>query len=94
MEHLDDVEVSERQVLWHEWIAWRRTYSTPVGQVFQTCLREPGVGQWHGNRSWRDVSPWQTERLIIQPDYYAAVQYMAEHTQYEADYHPVEQAGC
>jgi len=50
------------------------------------------VGQWHGQRSWRDVSPWQTERLIKEPDDYRVVQYMVEHTEYVADYFPIEQA--
>ncbi|MBT5056408.1 MAG: hypothetical protein HOM68_07700 [Gemmatimonadetes bacterium] len=92
VEHLHDVEVSEQQVLWHGQVAWRRTYTTPVGAVWQTDLREPGVGQWHANRSWKDVSPWQTERLIKEPEDYAVVQYMVEHTEYVADSFPIEQA--
>ena len=54
--------------------------------------REPGVGQWHAQRSWSDVSPWQTERLIKGPDDYRVVKYMVENTEYCADYFPIEQA--
>jgi len=68
------------------------TYTTPVGSVSVTEKREPGVGQWHGNRSWQDVSPWQTERMIKGPEDYPVVQYMVEHTEYVPDYFPLEQA--
>ena len=54
--------------------------------------RSPALGQWHAQRSWRDVSPWQTERLIKGPDDYAVVKYMVENTEYSADYFPIEQA--
>jgi len=69
-----------------------RTYTTPVGTVSTTERREPGVGQWHAQRSWNDVSPWQTERLIKGPDDYPIVKYMVEHTEYAADYFPIQQA--
>ena len=70
----------------------RRTYSTPIGSVWTEEKREPGVGQWHGQRSWRDVSPWQTARLIKGPEDYPVVKYMVESTEYAADYFPIEQA--
>ena len=38
------------------------------------------------------MSPWQTARLIKGPEDYAVVQYMVEHTEYVADYFPIEQA--
>ena len=70
----------------------RRTYATPAGSVWTEERREPGVGQWHAQRSWRDVSPWQTARLIKGPEDYAVVQYMVENTETIADYFPIEQA--
>jgi hypothetical protein len=92
VERLHDVEVVERQVSWSGQPAWRRTFTTPVGEVSTMEIREAGVGQWHGQRSWRDVTPWQVERLIKEPDDYAVVQYMVEHTEYVADNFPIEQA--
>ena len=70
----------------------QRTYTTPVGAVSMTEKREPGVGQWHAQRSWRDISPWQTERLIKEPEDYRVVKYIVENTEYSADYFPIEQA--
>jgi hypothetical protein len=70
----------------------RRTYKTPVGTVTTAEFREPGTGQWHGGRSWKDISPWTVERMIKGPEDYKVVQYMVEHTEYVADYFPVEQA--
>ena len=69
-----------------------RTYSTPVGSVYEDEYREPGTGQWHGNRSWQDVSPWLASRMIKGPDDYQVVKYIVEHTEYVADYFPIEQA--
>ncbi|GAJ06361.1 unnamed protein product, partial [marine sediment metagenome] len=54
--------------------------------------REPGVEQWHALRSWRDVSPWQTERLIKGPEDYKVLKYMVENTEYTPYYFPIEQA--
>ena len=70
----------------------RRTYTTPVGSVYLEERRDPGVGQWHEQRSWRDVTPWQTKRLIAEPEDYAIMKYIVENTSYEADYFPIEQA--
>jgi hypothetical protein len=89
---LHGVEVSERQISRQGQTLWEQTYTTPVGSVSSVELREPGVGQWHGQRSWQDISPWQTERLIKGPEDYPVVQYMVENTEYTADYFPVEQA--
>jgi len=86
------VEVTEQQVVSSGQTVVRRTYTTPVGTVWTEEKREPGVGQWHGQRSWRDVSPWQTARLIKEPEDYAVVRHMVEHTEYTADYFPIEQA--
>ena len=70
------VEVSERRISRQGQTLWEQTYSTPVGSVSCVELREPGVGEWHGQRSWRDISPWQTECLIKGPEDYPVVQYI------------------
>lgn len=71
---------------------YRVIYTTPLGSVYQDEKREPGVGQWHGLRSWRDVTPWQMTRLIKEATDYEVVQYIVEHTEYRPDYFPIEQA--
>jgi hypothetical protein len=43
-------------------------------------------------RSWKGSQPWITDRMIKGPDDYKVVKYMVEHTEYVADYFPVEQA--
>jgi hypothetical protein len=55
-------------------------------------FREPGTGQWKANRSWQGQVPWTTERLIKRPQDYAVARYVVEHTEYIADYAPIEQA--
>ncbi len=70
----------------------RRTYSTPVGSIYLDEKREPGVEQWKGLASWRDVQPWQTERLIKGPEDYKVLKYMVENTEYIPYYFPIEQA--
>jgi len=92
VEKMHGVEVTERQVTASGRTLFRRIYTTPVGSVSTTERREPGTGQWHGRRSWRDVIPWQTERLIKGPEDYRVVKYMVENTEYVADYFPIEQA--
>jgi hypothetical protein len=92
VQKMHGVEVTEEQSASSGSSVVRRTYSTPVGTVWIEERREPGVGQWHAQRSWRDVSPWQTARLIKEPEDYAVVQYMAENTEYVPDYFPIEQA--
>jgi hypothetical protein len=86
------VEVTEQQIVSSGQTVVRRTYTTPVGSVWTEEKREPGVGQWHGQRSWRDISPWQTARLIKAPEDYAVAKYMVEHTEYTTDPFPIEQA--
>jgi hypothetical protein len=92
VEKMHGVEVSETRGASSGQAVVRRTYTTPVGSVWIEEKREPGVGQWHAQRSWRDVSPWQTARLIKGPEDYPVVQYMVEHTEYIADNFPIEQA--
>lgn len=92
VQKIHDVRVSEEQAVSGGHPVLRRMYTTPVGTVYTEERREPGTGQWHGSRSWKDVSPWQTKRLIEGPDDYEAVKFMINHTEYAADYFPVEQA--
>jgi hypothetical protein len=92
VQKMHGVEVTEQPFVSSGQTLVRRTYTTPVGTVWTEEKREPGVGQWHGQRSWRDISPWMTSRLIKGPEDYAVVQYMVEHTEYVADYFPIEQA--
>lgn len=89
---LHGVEVSERQVTAGGRSAWRTTYTTPVGEVYQDEVREPGVGLWHANRSWRDITPWQVSRFIKGPADYPVMQYVVEHTEYLPDDFPILQA--
>jgi len=86
------VDMTETQAVSSGKAILRRTYSTPVGSVYEDEKREPGVGQWHGLRSWRDVSPWQTDRLIKGPEDYKVLKYMVENTEYIPYYFPIEQA--
>ena len=86
------VNVSETPAVISGQVVIRRTYSTPVGSIYLDEKREPGVGQWHAQRSWRDVSPWQTKRLIREPEDYKVLKYIVENTEYIADYFPIEQA--
>jgi len=86
------VKVSEAPAVVSGEVVIRRTYSTPVGSIYSDEKREPGVGQWHAQRSWRDVSPWQIDRLIKEPEDYKVLKYIVENTEYIADYFPIEQA--
>ena len=92
VERLHGVEVSEQHVTVRGQGLVRRTMVTPVGTLSMLEKREPGTGQWHGQRSWRDVSPWAVERWIKTPDDYRIMRYIVEHTEYVADYLPIEQA--
>ena len=92
VEVLHEVEISERQVRTPQGTLHRRIYTTPIGTLYVDERREAGVGQWHAQRSWRDISPWQTARLIKSPDDYAVAKFIVEHTEYVPDYFPIEQA--
>jgi len=67
-------------------------YHTPVGTVTERLKKEPGVGEWKAQRSWRDVTPWAVERQIKRPEDYDVVKFMVEDTVYKVDYFPIEQA--
>jgi len=92
VERLHGVDVVEQRAVVEGKTVIRRTYSTPVGSVYEDEVREPGTGQWHANRSWRDVTPWLTSRRIKGPEDYRVAKYIVEHTEYVADYFPIEQA--
>ncbi|MBN1400222.1 MAG: hypothetical protein JXA74_05255 [Anaerolineae bacterium] len=92
VEKLHGVELSEKQITIGGQTLHHRTYTTPVGSISVVERREPGTGQWHAQRSWRDISPWQVERLIKTPQDYVVMKYIVEHTEYVADYFPIEQA--
>lgn len=70
----------------------RRAYSTPVGSISLVEKRAPGTGQWHAQRGWKDMSPWQVERAIKTPEDYKVLKYIIENTEYTPDYFPIEQA--
>lgn len=92
VEKLHGVEVTERRMTVEGRPVIRRTFSTPVGSVYEDEFREPGTGQYKLMRSWKGSQPWITERMIKGPEDYPVVKYMVEHTEYVADYFPVEQA--
>jgi len=92
VERLHGVEVTDQKLVTEHGAITRRTYKTPVGSVFYDEKAEPGTGEWHGRRSWMDVSPWQVQRLIKGPEDYKVMKYVVEHTEYVADYFPIEQA--
>jgi len=89
---MHNVECTEKQDTSTGTVEVRRTYSTPVGSVYLDEKREPGVGQWHAQRSWKDVQPWAKSRLLKQPEDYEVVKYMVDNTEYIPDYFPIEQA--
>jgi len=89
---IHDVDITEQWLKKDGQAVYRRVFSTPVGTVYQDEMRAPGTGQWHGMRGWNDITPWQTERLIKGPEDYPVVKYIVEHTEYIADYYPLEQA--
>jgi hypothetical protein len=89
---MHNVECTEKQDTSTGTVEVRRTYSTPVGSVYLDEKREPGVGQWHAQRSWKDIQPWAKSRLVKQPEDYDVVKYMVDNTEYIPDYFPIEQA--
>ncbi len=92
VEIMHGVELSEKKVVSRGRPVTRRTYSTPVGSLFLEEFREPGTGQWHADRSWNDISPWHTARLVKGEEDYQVLKYIVENTEYVADYFPIEQA--
>jgi len=92
VERLHDVTVTEQGAAVDGRPVIRRTFTTPIGSVYEDEVREPGTFQWHGNRSWMDITPWLITRRIKEPEDYAVVKYIVEHTEYVADYFPIEQA--
>jgi len=86
------VEVTERQEVTTGASEIVRTYHTPVGSVSLRERRDAGTEQWKALRSWRDITPWQTERLIKKPEDYDIVKFMVEDTEYKPYYFPIEQA--
>jgi hypothetical protein len=92
VERLHDVEVTERRMTVEGRRVIRRTFATPVGSVYEDEFREAGTGQWKLMRSWKGNQAWITARMIKGPEDYQVVKYMVEHTEYVADYSPIEQA--
>ena len=89
---LHGVDITEKRAVVDGRSIIRRTYSTPIGSVYEDEFREPGTGEWHANRSWKDVTPWLSSRMVKEPEDYKVVRYIVEHTEYVADYFPIEQA--
>ena len=92
VERLHGVEVSEKRMVVGGRPVIRRTFATPVGSVWEDEFREPGIGQWKLMRSWKGNQAWITDRLIKGPEDYPVVKYLVEHTEYVADYFPIQQA--
>jgi len=92
VEKLHGVQVTEVRTVLDGRPVIHRTYTTPVGSVSEDEFREPGVGQWKANRSWKSHTPWIVERLLKGPDDYLVMKYIVEHTEYLPDYFPIEQA--
>ena len=86
------VEMTEKQVVTSGANVLRRTYTTPVGTIWLDEKRGRGTEQWHALRSWIDISPWQTQRLVKTPEDYKVLKYLVENTEYIPDYFPIEQA--
>ena len=91
-EVLRDVEITEQQTVSNGTKVIRRTFKTPVGSLYVDEKRDPGVGHWHAQRSWNAILPWETKRLIQNPEDYKVAKFIAEHTEYQPDYYPIEQA--
>lgn len=91
-ERLHGVDVEEKRAMVKGRAVVRRTYSTPVGSVYEDEFREAGSGHWKGTRSWKGHQPWVADRLLKGPADYKVMKYIVEHTEYVADYFGVEQA--
>ena len=90
---LHGVEVTEARAVVDGRSIVRRTDTTPVGTVSEDEFREPGTGQWKTNWNWPSATPW----LTAHPDHRSPrntrlAKYIEEHTEYVADYFPLEQA--
>ena len=70
----------------------RRTFHTPVGDIYSDIKQDPGTGLHKLTRSWKAVSPWEPDRLLKTEEDYKVMKYIVENTEYEADYFPIEQA--
>ncbi len=92
VETLHGVDVREEQATVAGQVVVRKTYSTPVGSIYLDEKRDAGIGKWHGQQSWMAIGPWQTERLIKEPEDYKVLKYVVENTEFTADYFPIEQA--
>lgn len=91
-ETMPNVEVTER---WSPSTGEQNTiveYRTALGTLTERVRKEPGVGKWKEQGSWKDVSPWTVERRIRKLEDYDVAKFLAEDTVYEADYFPIEQA--
>jgi hypothetical protein len=91
-EVMHGVEISTRTVHSSVGSVVRTEYATPVGKLYAEHKMEAGTGQWHPGRSWRDVAAWQTSHRIKTPEDYRVAKWIMEHTEYVADYFPLEQA--
>jgi len=92
VEKLHGVQVTETRTVLDGRPVIHRTYTTPVGSISEDEFREPGVGQWKANRSWKSHTPWIVDRLLKGPEDYRVMKYIVEHTEYLPDYFPIEQA--
>ena len=92
IQKMHNVEFTEKRDASTGTVEVRRTYATPVGSIYMDEKEEPGVRQWHAQRSWNDVQPWAKSRLIKKPEDYDILKYMVENTEYIPDYFPIEQA--
>ena len=86
VEKVHGVEMTEMRMTVEGRPVIRRTFSTPVGSVYEDEFREAGTGQWKLTRSWKGNQAWITARMIKGPEDYKVVKYMVEHTEYIADY--------
>jgi hypothetical protein len=91
-ERLHGVEVTEQHIVVDGVPTVRRTFTTPVGSVYEDERREPGTYLWKLNRSYLDQTPWLSSRRIKEPEDYKVVKYIVENTEFVPDYFALEQA--
>ncbi len=92
VEILHDVAVREEHLRIDGVPTIRRTFTTPIGSIYEDERREAGTYQWKLDRSYLDQTPWLSSRRVKEPEDYKVLQFIAEHTEYKADYFPIEQA--